>query len=92
MKIGIKYQSYCCTFNKPKVFGVKHSSFAANLEHLILGCTMTTLEPKSISLLSQLIVTEPDRNGQILSEKYQTLVQKSNIYQRKKWEQGNLCK
>ena len=53
--------------SKIPFFWLEHSLFAANLENLILGCTMMTLEPKSISLLSQLILEEPDRNGQILS-------------------------
>ena len=54
---------------KVSFFRLEHSSFAAKLENLILGCIMTTLVPKSISLLSQLILKEPDRNGQIPSGK-----------------------
>ena len=50
-------------------FRLEHSSFAANFENLILGFTMTTLEPKSTSLLSQLKLRKPGTNGQILSRK-----------------------
>ena len=50
-------------------FRLEHSSFPANFENVILGCTMTTLEPKSTSLFSQLILRKPDGNGQYLSGK-----------------------
>ena len=56
---------------------------------------MTTLEPKSTTPLSQLILIKLDRNGQIpceiVSNIGQTLVQKLYICQRKTGEQGNLC-
>ena len=38
---------------------------------------MTTLEPKSTSLLSRLILREPDRNGQIPSGKVSNIGPKS---------------
>ena len=50
-------------------FRLEYCSFAANFEILIHGCTMTTLEPKSTSLISKLILRKPDRNGQIISRK-----------------------
>ena len=65
-------------------FRLEHSSFAANLENLILGCTMTTLEPKSISLFSQLILKEPDRIGQILSGKVSNIGPKIKQMSKKK--------
>ena len=38
---------------KLPIFRLGHSSFAANFENLILGCSITTLEPKSSTPLSQ---------------------------------------
>ena len=52
---------------------------------------MTTLEPKSISLLSQLILIEPDRNGQILAGKVSNIGPKIKHMSKEKGEQGNLC-
>ena len=76
-------------------FRLKHNSLDANFENVILGCPMTTLESKSTTPLSQLILIKPDKNVQIsceiVSNIGQTLVQKLYICQRKTGEQGNLC-
>ena len=76
---------------------LKYICFGQNIARLlqILVCSMTTLEPKSTTPLSQSILIKPDRNGQIsceiVSNIGQTLIQKLYICQRKTAEQGNLC-
>ena len=50
-------------YSKVPFFRLEHSSFVANFKNLILGCIMTTLEPKSTFLLSQLILRRPYRKG-----------------------------
>ena len=52
---------------------------------------MTNLEPKSTSLLSQLILRKPDRNGQNLSGKVSNIGPNTLYMSKEKGEQGNLC-
>ena len=52
---------------------------------------MTTLESKSTSLLSQLMLRKPDRNCLNLSGKVSNVGPKTLEMSKEKGEQGNLC-